>query len=286
MGSRRCASPPHAAARSKRRSALPMRRAAPVLLALLVITQRGLSASPAAPQPSRKGPSPAPKGALTLPAKPASGTSAQVAVLLDIKRVLDPRGKALTDWKAGSPNPCKWTGVGCDSSRRVTDINFWDQDRQKPFVKLAGGKLPSGALLRRLPRLATIDVGSTGVGGPLPGDWSQLGLLEILNLDTNALTGAAMAPPLACCLLWWGGAPQLPWCIPAMLGSCSSCAHQSCSTAHYSEQHAAVALTACPRQAVVRVVLRMSGVTLTPGVCWVLCAGVPPQVRCRPPGEP
>jgi hypothetical protein len=190
MGSTRSSGPKHAAALPLRRSALPLRRAAPALVVLLVIT---LGACPAAAQPSRSAPSPAPKGALTLPAKPISSTAAQVSVLLDIKRVLDPRGKALTDWKAGSTNPCTWTGIGCDDSRRVTDINFWDSDFQKPIVKLAGGKLPSGALLRRLPRLATIDVGSTGVGGPLPGDWSQLGLLEVLNLDTNSITGAAAA---------------------------------------------------------------------------------------------
>jgi hypothetical protein len=118
---------------------------------------------------------------------PSSSISDEVAALLAIKRVMDPPGTALKDWQPGSSTPCSWTGVTCDTgSRRVITISLYDAGRA--MVQLSG-KLPSGALLRRLPRLVKIVLDQTGVSGSLPEDWSQLRQLEELYAYDNNLTG-------------------------------------------------------------------------------------------------
>jgi hypothetical protein len=110
----------------------------------------------------------------------------EVAALLAIKRVLDPPGTALQDWQPSSPTPCSWTGVTCDAgSKQVTRINFISVAAK---VQLSG-QLPSGALLRRLPGLVYLSLSATGVGGPLPEDWSQLKQLEQIRLGDNKLSG-------------------------------------------------------------------------------------------------
>jgi hypothetical protein len=120
---------------------------------------------------------------------PSSSPADEVAALLAIKRVLDPPGTALTDWQPGSSTPCSWTGVTCDaSSKRVEVIDFVDAAAKKAKVQLSG-QLPSGALLRRLPGLIAFGVEGTGVGGPLPEDWSQLRQLKEVSVVGNKLTG-------------------------------------------------------------------------------------------------
>jgi hypothetical protein len=127
-------------------------------------------------------------GLVTTPSN-STASRDEVAALLAIKRVLDPPGTALKDWQPGSATPCSWTGVTCDNgSKRVTDINFWDVAAQKVKVRLSG-QLPSGALLRRLPGLVMMSLSRTGVGGPLPEDWSQLRQLEEVYMNHNKLTG-------------------------------------------------------------------------------------------------
>jgi hypothetical protein len=119
----------------------------------------------------------------------AGSVNDEVAALLAIKRVLDPPGTALQDWQPGSPSPCSWTGITCDAgSKQVTRINFFHPESDNAKVQLSG-QLPSGALLRRLPGLVVMSLTSTGVGGPLPEDWSQLGQLEEVYLSRNKLTG-------------------------------------------------------------------------------------------------
>jgi hypothetical protein len=137
-----------------------------------------------------KDPSSIPAGTTLLlcgmnPATVASAASAlEVGALLAIKRVLDPPGAVLSTWQPGSPSPCGWTGVKCDaSSSHVTGIDLLD-------AKLSG-RLPSGALLRRLPALVSFVGIRTGIGGPLPEDWSQLSQLEVVNLSENQLTGGS-----------------------------------------------------------------------------------------------
>jgi hypothetical protein len=120
----------------------------------------------------------------------SSSGSDEVAALLAIKRVLDPPGTALKDWQPSSTSPCRWTGVTCDAGgKRVTRIDLgWDAATRKPRVQLSG-RLPSGALLRRLPALVYLAFDSTGVSGSLPEDWSQLRQLEEVYLTSNKLSG-------------------------------------------------------------------------------------------------
>jgi hypothetical protein len=131
---------------------------------------------------------------LVLPgAGAAEGTSDEVAALLAIKRLIDPPGTALTDWQPGAGAPCRWTGVVCEEGApQVKWLFFWSYTDQQPLVKLTG-KLPSGALLRRLPLLVTISFDETGVGGTLPADWGQLTQLGSVYLSSNALEGEAGA---------------------------------------------------------------------------------------------
>jgi hypothetical protein len=147
-----------------------------------------------------------PSGVSVAPSN-VSASLDEVAALLAIKRALDPPGTALTDWQPGSANPCNWTGVYCDQgSQRVTDINFWDAAANGAKVQLSG-QLPSGALLRRLPKLVLIGLHATGVSGPLPEDWSLLTQLEELYLTNNKLTGGCRVDTLMpygmmACALW------------------------------------------------------------------------------------
>jgi hypothetical protein len=119
----------------------------------------------------------------------SSSSRQEVGVLMAVKRVLNPVADALADWQLGSPNPCGWTGVTCDTGTgRVTDIIFWDQAANTSKVQLSGG-LPSGALLRRLLALKRIALPRSGVRGTLPEDWSQLQQLAVVSLYDNKLTG-------------------------------------------------------------------------------------------------
>jgi hypothetical protein len=118
-----------------------------------------------------------------------SGSSGEVRTLLAIKRAMDPSNTALTDWQSGSATPCDWRGVTCDEgSGQVTSISFSGETRKQPKIRLSG-QLPSGALLSRLPALLVINLPGTGVGGPLPEDWSQLAKLGAVNLTNNRLAG-------------------------------------------------------------------------------------------------
>jgi hypothetical protein len=119
----------------------------------------------------------------------SGGVNEEVRALMAIKRVLAPVGRGLQDWQLDSPTPCSWTGVVCkEGAQSVTKLLFWRSADQQPLVKLSG-KLPSAALLRRLPKLVSISFDSTGVSGTLPADWSQLTQLRVAALSGNALEG-------------------------------------------------------------------------------------------------
>jgi hypothetical protein len=110
----------------------------------------------------------------------------EVAALLDIKKVLDPPGTVLTDWQPGSADPCGWVGVYC-AANKETVVRL-------DFLTIAGrkfeGRLPTGALLQRLPALKAFALyWVLSAGGPLPPDWSQLTRLVEITLLSNHLTG-------------------------------------------------------------------------------------------------
>jgi hypothetical protein len=117
-----------------------------------------------------------------------SSSGDQVAALLAVKAMLDPPGVALTDWVAGSSDPCSWTGISCDGSQRVTAIDFYDMTQFKPKVQLSG-QLPAGTLLCKLPALSLLRFEYSGLRGTLPSDWSLLSNLEVLDLTEKEVSG-------------------------------------------------------------------------------------------------
>ncbi|KAK6145135.1 hypothetical protein DH2020_021955 [Rehmannia glutinosa] len=74
-----------------------------------------------------------------------------------------------------SPNFCKWSGVNCDSSNRVTSINLES--------KSLSGTLPSE--LNQLSGLRSLSLQRNQFSGPLP-VLSNLGALEDVTLDENS----------------------------------------------------------------------------------------------------
>jgi hypothetical protein len=125
---------------------------------------------------------------------PEGSTSDELGPMMAIRRALDPPGAVLKDWQLDSQTPCGWSGVVCDpKSNRVTKIFNWEGDEQSPKVVQLSGQLPSGRLLARLRGLVSIVlVGSKGLTGTLPEDWSQLEKLKVVNLSGNRLTGAPL----------------------------------------------------------------------------------------------
>lgn len=47
--------------------------------------------------------------------------SRQAAALYQIKMSIDPRNQ-LSDWQAGAPNACSFSGVTCNSAQEVTEL--------------------------------------------------------------------------------------------------------------------------------------------------------------------
>jgi hypothetical protein len=131
------------------------------------------------------------------PSKQVSSSSAadEIAALLAIKRVLDPPGTALTEWRPGSATACGWAGVVCRPDKKVAGIFLLPNPAavahgEHDFVQLRlTGRLPSSVLLRRLPALDFIRISNTSLQGSLPQDWSLLTRLHAIELMDNALTG-------------------------------------------------------------------------------------------------
>jgi hypothetical protein len=148
-----------------------------------VVTGAGPTGAPA------PGALPATTTTTTTTSSSSSSREEEMRVLMAIKRVLAPVADGLADWQLGSPSPCSWTGVTCDrGTGRVKALGLWDSAANKTLAQLSG-RLPSGTLLRGLPALTVIALSGTGVGGPLPEDWSQLGQLDRVLMSRNKLTG-------------------------------------------------------------------------------------------------
>jgi hypothetical protein len=175
------------------------------------------------------------------PSKHVSSSSAadEVAALLAIKRVLDPTGTTLTDWQPGSSTACEWLpvkippAIQCNPSNRVTEISIMGLDGASP-LKLTG-RLPSSALLRRLPFLERIQIFQTTLRGPLPPDWSLLKQLRQIELMYNALTGGCEALADTCTVeelqhrvaVWWCGCLHCARDSPFSRHACC-CPHLPC----------------------------------------------------------
>jgi hypothetical protein len=108
-------------------------------------------------------------------------------VLLDLKAVVDPSGRVLAPWKAGTPH-CNWAGIVCDSAGRVTRITISQKNKLELF-----GQLPPATLLRQLPALNTFNLSDSRLPGTLPEDWSTLKQLETVCLMWNRLSGTLPA---------------------------------------------------------------------------------------------
>ncbi|KAL2488281.1 Leucine-rich repeat protein kinase family protein [Forsythia ovata] len=112
-------------------------------------------------------------------------------------------------------NPCKWQGVKCDSSGRISSISL-------PFKSLSG-ELPS--ILNQLSNLKSLHLQNNQLSGPLP-SLSNLASLEDVNLDGNNFSSV---PPD-----FLSGLTSLqtfsinnnsnlpPWKIPDTLKDCTS----------------------------------------------------------------
>jgi hypothetical protein len=164
------------------------------------------------------------------PTTRTSSSAEEVAALLAIKQVLDPAGTGTKDWQPGSSSACGWIGVTCDASGgRVTFLRSYTFKSLDPPVgdfRQLSGRLPSGALLRRLPALKGIDWPNATLTGSLPSDWSQLTQLVGISLDDNELTGGQWASVhVGCCTciklqcsdmkpVWCSGVDLLACCVP------------------------------------------------------------------------
>ncbi|PHU07311.1 putative receptor protein kinase TMK1 [Capsicum chinense] len=135
--------------------------------------------------------------------------------------------KSLIPTPAGwsGSNVCKWSGVSCDSSGRVSSINL--------ISKSVGGQLPPD--LNQLSNLQTLNIQKNRLSGSLP-LLSNLSSLQDVHLDNNNFTSV---PPK-----FLSGLTNLqhfsiddnpslpPWTIPNSLTDSSSLADFSASNAN------------------------------------------------------
>ncbi|KAD4888751.1 hypothetical protein E3N88_20824 [Mikania micrantha] len=141
---------------------------------------------------------------ITLCSSVAYSLNSDGLALLALKAaVTDDPSDSLSTWTETDVTPCRWTGIGCDSSYRVTSIIL-------PNRSLTG-YLPSelGALLylkhlsfsnnnfsKPIPdhlfnatNLLSIDLSHNSLTGPIPKGISSLKFLMYLDLSSNLLTG-------------------------------------------------------------------------------------------------
>ncbi|KAG5514837.1 hypothetical protein RHGRI_036024 [Rhododendron griersonianum] len=99
----------------------------------------------------------------------SSSSDDDASILTKLAESLTP---APSGWSAA--NPCDWTGIACDSTDRVTSINF-------PSKSLAGQLPPE---LNQLSRLKSLSLQHNRLSGPFP-SLSNLPSLEQISLDNN-----------------------------------------------------------------------------------------------------
>ncbi|KAJ3694290.1 hypothetical protein LUZ60_009770 [Juncus effusus] len=126
------------------------------------------------------------------------------ALLVWKNSLLNP--SSLPDWKSTDPSPCKWSGLSCDSTGRVTELRLQFNDLHGTLptnlsilsgsltkLVLSGtnlsGEIPP-QLAVQLPLLTYLDLSGNELTGPIPGELFQPGSqLEVLLLNSNHLEG-------------------------------------------------------------------------------------------------
>ncbi|KAA8543550.1 hypothetical protein F0562_021704 [Nyssa sinensis] len=98
-----------------------------------------------------------------------SAAEGDATVMADLAKSLSPKPSG---W-SGS-NHCKWSGIACDSSGRVTSINL--------ASKFLSGELPPN--LNQLSRLKSLSLQKNSFSGPLP-SLANLTSLEEVSLNSN-----------------------------------------------------------------------------------------------------
>ena len=115
-----------------------------------------------------------------------------------MRAAVDRSGRALPEWYEGNGRDgayCKWPGVWCEG-RDVVGLSLY----QRPKQGALSGRLPSGNVLARLPKLRKFEVNGWGVRGRLRRNYAQLSGLQELVLTVD---GAGTGIPAA-----WGGGMQ------------------------------------------------------------------------------
>ncbi|KAK9733971.1 hypothetical protein RND81_04G104800 [Saponaria officinalis] len=100
-------------------------------------------------------------------------TADDSVIMSDLFRSLNPSPPG---WSG--PNPCKWQGVSCDNSNRVTSINL--------AGKFISGTLPPN--LRQLSALQTLSLQRNRLTGKIP-SLSSMPELRVVFLDDNVFSG-------------------------------------------------------------------------------------------------
>ncbi|XP_024515171.1 LRR receptor kinase SERK2 [Selaginella moellendorffii] len=113
----------------------------------------------------------------------ARAARSDAAILLDVKRGLDPRGEVLASWVAGK-DPCGaedgFVGVACDSRGRVTNVSLQGRGLE--------GSIP--AAIGELSSLTALYLHYNSLSGSIPSSLASLTGLTDVYLNVNKLSGA------------------------------------------------------------------------------------------------
>ncbi|KAJ4879095.1 Leucine-rich receptor-like protein kinase family protein [Raphanus sativus] len=109
-------------------------------------------------------------------------SSDDLQVLLNIKSsLLTSNPGVLDSWKLNSNNHCGFTGVTCDSTNSVTEIDLSHQ--------ALSGTFPFASLCDDLKSLRKLSLGFNSLSGPIPTDINNCTNLTYLDLGNNLFSG-------------------------------------------------------------------------------------------------
>ncbi|XP_054818602.1 receptor protein kinase TMK1-like [Prosopis cineraria] len=113
--------------------------------------------------------------------KPGVPCAFEVMALLDFLDGLNYPSNLVESWSGNDPCKGPWLGLKCDASGKVSMINL-------PNFKVNGTLSPS---LANLGSLVEIRLEGNNLGGQIPGNWTSLSSLTLLDLSDNNIS-----PPL------------------------------------------------------------------------------------------